>query len=134
MMAKAELESDASDRKMNSRLAHACARAKEANRTEGQKRQRSANKMKLRGGRGFNSFGEAVQQPHLPSRADFFLGPKNLIFFKNNQVFQTCARRFLRQNKARTAGRPLDLTIYFHSLQRDQFPKNVAKFPGGGVP
>ena len=131
-MAKADPEPDASDGKTNSRLAHACARAEDANRREGQKRQRSANDMKLRGGRGFNSFRSScpATAPILMRR--FFSWPELLIFFKRNQVFQTLDSKFLRRNKADRSASHCVRVFIFSPGPGQSRPKICREIPGGG--
>src|ERR1700733_4629993 len=128
-MAKADSKSDASDGQTSSRLAHACARAEDANRRESQKRQRSANNMVLRWGRGFNSLERSrpATAPILMRR--FFSWPQTFDFFKRNQVFQTLDSKFLRRNKADRLVSHRFRAFIFQRAPGGRFRKIVAKFP-----
>jgi hypothetical protein len=85
------------------------------------------------GGRGFNSLrrGCPATAPTLMRR--FFFGPKLLIFFKRNQVFQTLDSKFLRRNKADRSASHRVRPFIFQRAPGGRFRKIVAKFPGGGA-
>jgi hypothetical protein len=91
------------------------------------------NFFEQRGVGGLFPWKEATQQPHLPSCADFFLGPKLLIFFKRNQVFQTLDSKFLQRNKADRSGwLPLS-SIYFPIGRWAIAPEKLSRnYRGGG--
>lgn len=131
-MAKTASKSDASDRKPNSRLAHARVRAEDVYRKEGQKRQRSVDNMRLRWGRGFKSCEGSVPASANGLTHRFFSWSQILIFFKINQVFRSPGGKFVRQNKGSRSSQISFSSIYFLAGPAQRCSKNVAKFPGGG--
>ena len=132
-MVKADPEADASDGKTSSRLAHACARAEDTNRREGQKRQRSTNDMKLRGGRGFNSLVRSRPATAPVLMRGFFLLAETFDYFPEIKHFKPLASKFLRRNKAdRSAGYSFRVFIFRPSLLGSRGGKTSRNSRGGG--
>jgi hypothetical protein len=122
---------DASDGKLDSRLACAYARAGSRNGMRGQIRQYGAKA--AGGGRGFNSSkrGRPATAPILMRR--FFSSAKTFDYFFGNQIFKRRSRQFLL---AEQSGLAIEVPAFEHLFSRRgdgrAIRKIVAKFPGGG--